>query len=178
MKKLGFMVLGVAVSSIAMASVCTTQPGIVKCGVGEAKEVVAYGLLDVKGSHINGDTSFSGALDAKNGVFRKIDGNGMAKFEDSSIQEESKFKGSISSKNTKFEKNIHIYSNTASFDNSTAKQSVVFHKLKTDKRQRLFLRNGSVVSGEVNFRSGNGEVVLEKGSKVEGKVVGGKIVHL
>ncbi len=45
-----------------------------------------------------------------------------------------------------------------------------------DDVQQLTLTGKTVITGDVVFKSGNGEVVLNNGAVIKGKVIGGKTV--
>jgi hypothetical protein len=48
----------------------------------------------------------------------------------------------------------------------------------TDTKQKLYLKGNTIISGDITFESGIGEIIIQNSSaKILGKVIGGTIVE-
>lgn len=160
---------------IANASVCQYLPGAVVCGSGTVDHLSGNGTVTVNGTIVNGQTSVNGLLNATDANFSGIDVNGSASFIQCTVNGISTIKGSLTSSSSKFQNSLDVYSNEIRFINTKISGDLhIFHT--ESKRHIVFLDNFSEVSGNVIFDDNDGEVIVRGGSKVNGQIIGGKIV--
>lgn len=119
----------------------------------------------------------NGSLYAKETIFEStLISNGKANLENVNIKGEARFRGNVNALNSVFSGIIEIISSNASFKNCNT-ENIVFEKLPNKKIiQKIKLINNSTVSGDIYFKSGNGEVRLDSSSKLLGKVIGGRVI--
>ena len=66
----------------------------------------------------------------------------------------------------------------ASMDFSASKiKSILVHSIKGPDEQILTLSKNTVVTGDIEFESGKGQIIMTKGSSVKGHVKGAQIVN-
>ncbi len=59
---------------------------------------------------------------------------------------------------------------------NTRATHIVFKHMKSGRIQKLILNGQTVISGEVDFETGSGELILDPKAVIEGKITGGKII--
>jgi hypothetical protein len=157
------------------ANVCSIVPGSVTCLEGTIPSLTGNGVVNVKGTIVVGATQINGVLNAEASHFFTLDVNGSAKLSGCTVNDTTNIKGSLAASATKFANTVNIYSNEIQFSNSQLGRDL--HIGHTDsKKQTVYLDNSSEVAGNIIFDDGQGEVILQRQSKIGGKIVGGQTV--
>ncbi len=130
--------------------------GNAKGKVGKFAQLSAVGSLDIQATTIDGDTFVTGSLKAKDSQLANI-----------SITANTIELSGTTVQNILIRKNEQVtLSGNFEDDNNTS------HTIKKHKHQRLVLKNGSIVTGDIAFESGKGIIEKDKSSLIKGKVVG------
>lgn len=120
-------------------------------GIHIEKDLTVHGNLSAKDVTVSGDTHVEGALKIEEGRMNHIQATGVL----------------------------------STFSNSQIKSIVIkevghgfwgFFGLAGNKTQIIELKGPSIVSGDITFESGNGEVHLFNNAEVKGKISGGKVI--
>lgn len=123
----------------------------------DANRLVLNGLLNGNKIIIRNDATINGGLDAE-----QLDVHGYLTI---NTMPDAPFRV----KRSNFEK-VVASSKKIEFDEVIA-DSIEFDK--TSKNAELYLKNGSLVKGDIIFKSGDGVIHKSSDSKIEGKVKGG-----
>jgi len=161
---------------LAYADTCSMVPGSVTCGSGSVDSLMANGMATLNGTVIKGSAVINGLLNAEDARFQSLDVNGSTKLDQCTVSETAKIKGSLSASSTLFESILEVFSGEIHLTNSKVNRDL--HIGHTDaKKQTVYLDNFSEIFGNIVFDDGKGEVILRGKSKIDGKVIGGQIVH-
>lgn len=161
---------------MASAEVCKIEPGSVTCGTGEVDSLAGNGTVSVNGTTIIGSTNINGMLKGDDANFSSMLINGTATLTQCTINGSANIKGTITASSSVFQSDLDIYSNLSRFINSKITGDLRIHS--TDqKKQIVYLDNNSEVVGNISFKSKKGGVILRGNSKIQGRVVGGEIIH-
>lgn len=174
-KKKAFMVVFMAMISVAQADVCRQTPGSINCGQGMVNEVEGNGMVHLHGTHVTGSTSVNGIVHAQNVQFASLQVNGSATLLQTVVREETDIKSKLNASATRFESTVDVFSPSVRLVGSELKQNLYMHH-SGSKEQRVELDNQSRVDGDIIFDDGNGKVILRGKSKVAGQVIGGVII--
>lgn len=130
---------------------------------------------NIKTHNIKNSVSFKGNdIYVKNNIF--VNGNINAK--NITILGTTKIAGNVKIKNGNLN-NIEIKNFEATFINSKVNK-IIMHSYNSNHKHWphvITLKSNSTVSGDIIFESKNGEVYLLDNSKVEGEIIGGRIVN-
>ena len=129
--------------------------GPTKCQNAIVKNIIVAGTLDLKNTKITGELKSLGLTMTHNSIINK-----------------AKVFGYLSAKNTIFEDVLDINSTKARLTSCKTKNILMTSSGK--KKAFLFLRN-TIVDGNIGFPYENGVVILSKGAKINGRVIGGKV---
>ncbi len=176
LKKIASTLMLITAVSAAHAEVCKQTPGSVSCGAGTVEKLTGNGMVSMHGTTVNGPTTINGMLTADDANFSALNVNGTVSLMQCSVNEYAEIKGSLNASSSKFEQSLEIYSGTVRFINSKISNNLQIHHTD-DSKQEVYLDNNSEVGGDVIFDDGHGEVYLRGGSKIVGKVVGGRVVE-
>ena len=163
-------------TSIASASVCTIEPGSVTCGKGEITDLSGNGMVTVNGTTVLETTSVNGLLKANDASFGSLQINGTATLTQCIINALADFKGTITADSSHFKRSIEIYSTLSRFSNTKIENDIRVHHTDNPK-QVIHLEKNSIVSGDIIFDDGHGQVIVRGKSNILGKVMGGEIIY-
>ncbi len=163
-------------AGIASANVCSIEPGSVTCGKGSVNELSGNGMVTVDGTTIADTTMVNGLLKANNAEFGSLEVHGTATLSACIIHDVADFKGTVTASSSRFKNLLDIYSNLSRFVNTKIENNIHVHHTDNPK-QVVHLEKNSVVSGDIIFDDGHGEVVLRGQSSITGKVIGGEIIY-
>ena len=82
--------------------------------------------------------------------------------------------GYLHAHNSDFEE-LEFDSKNIILNNSMAR-NIIFKSSKNKVKQKLVLQGKTIVNGDIIFKSGLGEVLLDSQAKLTGKIIGGKVV--
>ncbi|MCH9756848.1 MAG: hypothetical protein K0U37_06640 [Gammaproteobacteria bacterium] len=175
-KKLFPAILLAGSAGIASANVCNIEPGSVTCGKGTVTDLSGNGMVTVDGTTINEMTTVNGLLKANNAQFGSLEIHGTASLTQCVINDVADFKGTVTASSSQFRNLLDIYSNLSRFVDTKIDNNIHVHHTDNPK-QVVHLEKNSVVSGDIIFDDGHGEVILRGKSTVSGKVIGGEIIY-
>lgn len=162
--------------SLANAEICKSMPGNLNCAKGEINHIKANGIVSVNGTTVSGVSLVNGMLSADNASFSSLEVNGSSTISKSSINKDARIKGSLIATSSFFKQSLDLYSNYARINATHIDGNINIHHIN-DSKPKVFLENDTKVSGDIIFDDGNGTVVMSKGAKISGKVIGGKIIN-
>ncbi len=152
------------------------------------ENLTVSGSANLKDLKIDKDLVVSGSVTAVNMTADNISVSGSASLEKIKVKNNLEVSGSISGSNvtvtgkTKVSGGMTISEGDFSDIEISAKRLKLVNSkahnillLDSDSKQKLKLKN-SIVSGDVIFESGEGEIYLDNNSKILGKVEGGNII--
>lgn len=188
-----FLLLNVSLLSLTAfaQSVCKYSIAKVTCGAGIVSNVFAAGWAELNGTTVTNSTTVEGFLKAYNVNLNTVSANGMVTINNSTIKGFFHFRGDLTVNGltdyNKLEMVGILDASNSSFDDieitseksylsSTSTKNIVEH-MASNHHEKIYLRNNSVVNGDISFDSGNGEVVVSGGSRVMGAVRGGRIIN-
>jgi len=116
----------------------------------------------------------NGLLRATKCMIKKLKVNGSAHLAKSIIAEDTHIAGSLEADESSFD-SLTLISTYSRLIDSQVKAIVVQKTYPTTKVQQIELVN-SIVKGDIRFESGDGEVILKQGARIEGQVIGGRIL--
>jgi cytoskeletal protein CcmA (bactofilin family) len=139
----------------------------------QVKKLEVNGSLTAK-YLIIGDMIVSGAASLREALIKgSLSINGSLKCEQIKVHDKTSISGDLKVSSGDFQ-DIEIKSDLAEIKRSKANN--IYFSNQKDIEQILELKSGTIVSGNVTFKSGKGKVYLYDGSKVEGKVEGGEVI--
>jgi len=168
------MLMG-AVGAVS-ADVCKINPGSVTCGKGTVDSLTGNGMVTASGTTVKGPAIINGMLKAEDTSFQSLKVNGNTSLIQCTVNEIADVKGGLDASSTKFERTLDIYSTSIRLINSKVNENLHIHH-NMNKDQEVYLDNNSEVGGDVIFDDGHGKVYVRGGSKINGNVIGGKIVN-
>lgn len=163
-------------AGIASASVCTIEPGSVTCGQGSVTDLSGNGMVTVNGTTILEATTVNGLLKANEAQFGSLQVHGTASLSECIINHTADFKGTVTASSSQFKDSLDIYSNLSRFINTKVENNIHVHHTDNPK-QVVHLEKNAIVSGDIIFDDGHGEVIVRGKSNVLGKVIGGEIIY-
>ena len=119
------------------------------------KSLDVSGSLNFENLTITEALHVSGAAKGKILKCKSLDVSGTFNGEDITINGKTVISGELNTKNSSFQ-DIEIKSSKSTLKNSTAHNIIV--QPTTDKPQKLILKGSTIISGDVVFQSGDGEV--------------------
>ena len=129
-------------------------------------------LTDIQATSIESNGSFEGRNIR---VEKTLTISGKLEAEHIQVLGTTKVSGSLTVKEGKMN-HVQLASTRVTFVHSSV-TSLFVEKLQNKTTQIIELQEGSVVSGDITFASGNGEIHLSGDSVVKGKVIGARIVR-
>jgi hypothetical protein len=163
-------------ASIASANVCMVEPGSVTCGKGSVTDLSGNGMVTVNGTTVLEATSVNGLLKANDATFGSLQIHGTATLTQCIINDLADFKGSVTASSSQFKSTLEIYSTLSRFVNTQIDHDIHVHHTDNPK-QVIHLEKNTVVSGNIIFDDGNGQVIVRGKSSIAGKVMGGEIIY-
>lgn len=138
------------------------------CINGQAKlvdGVVAEKNITVNGKLLSQKATFQSDLTV----------NGDVSLQDTIIRGDAQFRGRINAKDSVLN-SVEILSDQSFFNNCQLKNLIIKELPKNNRLQRITLTHNTQITGDIIFNSGHGEVLCDARSKVQGKIIGGKLI--
>jgi len=124
-------------------------------------------------SGLRHDNIYFGPVLCGNGVMSDLTvRGGPVVMNGTTVDNQTNIAGPLAATDSKFAGLLTIATDILTLSNSKAANITIKSVAKT---QSLYLKEGTVISGDVTFQGDNGTVYLSGNSKVDGKVIGGKI---
>ncbi len=82
--------------------------------------------------------------------------------------------GKLNLENSDFH-TIEVSSDYCLLQNTRATH-IIFKHMKSGRVQKLILNGQTIISGDIDFETGSGEVILDQQAVIKGKITGGKII--
>lgn len=141
------------------------------------EELDFKGSIDLEGVEVKKTTKVQGAAKIEGGRFSDVMVSGLLDVEDAKIQGNAEVVGELDAESTEFQQQLTFTGEELELKSSTANDIII--KVNGSKKhiQRLHIKEGSKVSGNITFESGNGEVVIDEESSFSGNLEGGKVVE-
>ncbi len=138
---------------------------------GNFKSLIVTGPVNLSDSNI-GIISIVGITKLKNLKSETINITGAIEMDNAIINGNSMIIGRIISRDSQFA-DITIVTDKSTLDNSVAKNIKIL-KDSTDpkKIQKLILKNNTRILGNIEFESGNGQIIQDDKVKITGKIIG------
>lgn len=136
-------------------------------------DVFSCGNTVIDKSVINNNAKLVGPVEVKESEFGELDITGDTIIADSKVNSKASFVGNVKSVHCTFHDVVGITSKEFEVVNcSFFKDIVIFPVDLLDREEQvLTLKEGSIVEGDVYFKSGRGRVILETGSIVRGAII-------
>lgn len=154
------------------SGVCQQQYGITHCGPGVVDNVRAAGTATLDGTTVTKSAKISGDAHIQQAKINNLKMAGQLNLNHSTIQEAS-ISGYLASHDSEFTQKLTLAAQDALFDNTKVAAIDVHCQRKTPTV--IELKNHSRVHGDITFDHCQGEVIVDSDSKVNGKVINGKI---
>lgn len=120
----------------------------------------------------------NGTLIAKHVNFESdLIANGTATLVDSNVGGNAVFSGSLSAQNSIFTNAINLLTSTSEFDHCQIDTLTVQVLSYKNTVQKIYLTNGTIITDDILFQSGIGEVYVDSTSIIKGRVVGGVLIE-
>jgi hypothetical protein len=135
------------------------------------KSLIVTGPVNLSDSDIE-KVLIIGMTDLKNLKAKTINITGHLEMDNAIISEDSLIVGVMLAKNSKFS-DISIATDKSTLDSSIANNIKILKDPTNPKKvQKLILKNNTQILGDVEFESGNGELVKDDTVKITGKIIG------
>lgn len=148
------------------------------------------GSIEILNASINDFAIINGQLKAKKTTFSELTINGDAELDRSSVDGNLAINGSIeadssafngpvlihghiSAESSQFVNTITLHGNQAEFEECSL-QKLVIQKNNSNMPQTIYLED-TIVKGDIIFEQGNGIVMIDDDSKIQGSITGGTI---
>lgn len=172
---LSSFILTCIISANALANpTCSRTGAITVCGKGTLSNLHVAGKASLDGTTVIGKTEIAGMLDAKDVYLNALKVSGKATIYNSKIRGASKISGLLDTYHTKFYQKITISSDKTYLTDSYSRDIEVS---RGGDKQILCLKNNTVVDGNIRFTTNRGMVVIDKSSKITGRVIGGYLTQ-
>lgn len=120
----------------------------------------------------------NGSLVSKHVTFESdLEANGTASLIDSKVTGNAVFSGTVSAKNSMFTNSIHLLANKSEFDHCQIDNLTIQALPIKNSVQKIWLTNGTTLTGDILFQSGVGKVYVDATSVIKGHVIGGIVIH-
>lgn len=157
------------------ASGCHFSNGSVICNQGTTSSLTTNGMASIDNTIISGKTQTSGYLKANNSKFESLKSNGQAVLSNCTIEKDAAINGQLMAESTIFNNNLNLHSSQSKLSDSRVNKNV--HVYHSNSKQSMLLLKGSTIDGDVIFDDGNGEIIMDKSSQINGSVIGGKVIQ-
>ncbi len=150
--------------------------GVGKYGVEVIDSIDGAGLVKLQGTSVK-DIQVSGSLISQGAKLGSLQIQGEANLRDTNIAGETTVTGFVQTHSSSFEKPVNVCARKALFTHTKVHSINVRKEPSFKGKQVIELKQGTVVSGNIHFESGKGEIHIDASSRIEGKVTGGKIIR-
>ncbi|MBM18091.1 MAG: hypothetical protein CL947_03445 [Epsilonproteobacteria bacterium] len=145
-------------------------------------KLIVNGSADVQEITVTKQFIINGSLEAIDSNFENVIANGTSAFTKCKVVNKAHVSGTAYFQNSDVDK-VEVISNAIEFENCKVvsvvmkKVSIFLRLLGLFRFSQKIVLNDTVVAGDIVFESGNGTVVLQRASRVVGKIIGGKIIQ-
>lgn len=120
----------------------------------------------------------NGSLIAKHVNFESdLVANGTATLVDSKVKGNAVFSGNVSAKNSIFTNSINLLASKSEFNHCQIDNLTVQALSYKNSVQKIWLADGTTISGDILFQSGIGKVYIDATSTIKGRIIGGIIIN-
>lgn len=142
------------------------------CGKGTLYEMQAAGKVILNGTTVLDTIEIAGILNANEANLHKLIVFGQASLHHSIIKDETYINGILSAKHVNFYKKLTVSAYKTYLSNAHSRDIEISRKGGT---QIVCIGANSVVDGNILFASNHGVVIIDKSSKINGRVFGAYI---
>jgi hypothetical protein len=133
------------------------------------------GHLTLNGTTIQDDLTVNGSLVAENVMIEEMHVNGQVTLKGTHINGLAEINGYLRAENTDIRALLSLRSSKLDlFDSLT--HGIIIKQSSDPRSAQVVNLNNTQVYGDIVFEGGNGLVVADEDSSVEGEVIGGKII--
>jgi len=126
-----------------------------------------------EGTLVQEPMTINGRLYAMGTTFQsKLVANGPSTLSHCKLEDTVHASGVVTARSSQFFKNLTLRTHKSTFSNCQLNTMTV-QEIPYGTKQVIHLMKGSIMTGDVTFESGHGEVVVDKTSEVQGTVHGG-----
>lgn len=136
------------------------------------KKLEVFGPTEGKNSNV-GDITVAGPLQLDHCKVKSLNIAGPFRAKHLTVENTSSFIGPFEVLDSHFQ-DLSVTADKAAFANTQVK-NIVMKKNNDPKEQIISLSGTTVVSGDITFEAGKGQVMLDKTAKLQGKVKGGTL---
>lgn len=140
------------------------------------QDLTVNGQVELDEVQIKGRASIHGALKAKESRIQHLNVSGAVELEEVEIAGPAAITGRLKAEKTKFLGPLSVVSNQIELSESEA-MTIRVEVVQPPQEQIVKLEDQSRVIGNIEFVAGNGKVMVEKGSTLEGRVIGGQLIQ-
>lgn len=174
-------IIGILIAIPAIASASSDDNFRVINGTYKVKDTVVTEKLKINGEVVLGQGTvvnemmiINGILNAEGADFkRRLIVNGNASIKQSKFHENASFNGNLTVSDSEFLGYLYLHVQQSDYFNCRLNYIFAEKNPYTNAKEIIFLKNGSLVNGDVMFESGNGEIHLDANSQIKGKIYGG-----
>ena len=150
---------------------CFEWGGSMYCNGGVKAQINTNGNVTLDKIQVIGDTTIRGQLFATGVQFSSLNIYGNAILKETFVGKQAKILGFLQARKSEFKEIITIFANNAKFTACRLQSIIVTNSQLTE--HKIELLEGSVVLGNIEFKSGDGIVYLSENAQIHGKVLGG-----
>lgn len=149
------------------------------------KDAVIAKRLLVNGQAILGDgvlvkekLVINGSLISKQVEFESgLEVSGATSIEGSRIKDKAVFSGTLDAKNACFGSLVELLASKSEFDNCQMDTLKIQALPFISSVQKIWLKNGTTITGDILFESGTGKVYVDASSAINGCLIGGTLIQ-
>ncbi|SCA58709.1 hypothetical protein AB751O23_AL_00090 [Chlamydiales bacterium SCGC AB-751-O23] len=134
------------------------------------------GTVDLDDVNVKKDMHVQGIAKIEGGKIFNLQVEGILEIEDSIVEGDVNIVGELEAENTQFMKTLIFIGEELELKKTQAQDIILKKPNESKLTQRVRVREGSVVQGNIIFESGDGEVILDNDSRFLGNVQGGRVV--
>jgi hypothetical protein len=152
--------------------ICSRTGAITVCGKGTLDHLHVAGKVTLDGTTVLEKTEIAGMLNAKEVYLNTLKVSGKVSLYNSQIKGTAKISGMLDAQQSKFYQKIDISSDMTHLSASYSRDIQIS---RGGDRQVLCLKDNTIIDGNILFTSNRGVVVIDRSSKINGRVDGGYI---
>lgn len=149
--------------------------GVQSHGMEQISGGTVYGAVLLDGTEVLGPLVVEGDLSSKGSKIRELTVNGSACLRGTAIEGKARINGFLSTQSCRFEDEVEINGLNALFQGTLIKSLRLY---PAPQAQTVRLSRRTRVKGNIVFEGGNGQVIMDDSSNIQGKVLGGRVVPL
>ncbi len=158
---------------------CISHSGILRLRNVIVQETLSnFGELNINGGRIDGTLSVSGNFTSSGSTIKNINASGDIVFSNNNnITGNTDIIGALTVSNSKFDKQLLITSSRIKLSDGTTTKNIYVRKNNGSNATEYIYLNDSTVNGDITFESGNGIVIANSGSRINGSIIGGTLTQ-